>query len=103
MQISEQGVSDAEVDAALAQQGNAPAGERLISELLGKLQSKDPQQPALSHVPSLTRLPTLSYRNVDTNEIFTPSIGIHDLQQARLAAAHPRFQQFVALTEKADA
>lgn len=91
-------VDDGQVDAALAATGKQRTGDRLINQVYDRLNVLSPSDRGLHHVPSLARQPTLTYRNAENGEIFTPSVGIYDLQQVRLAAAHPRYDQFVALT-----
>ncbi|QGZ37985.1 hypothetical protein IP92_05671 [Pseudoduganella flava] len=88
------------IDTALAEDGEEPVGAGLLDQVYDRLQAKPFSRRGLYHRPSLAREPTLSYRNAATGEIFTPSIGIHDYQKARLGMEHPTFQRFLALTEE---
>lgn len=87
------------VDAALAADGSPQVGPALVARQYEELREKPASRRGLYHEPTLARQPTLSYRNAETGEIFTPSIAIHDYQKARVGMEHPRFRQFLALTE----
>jgi hypothetical protein len=92
-------VDPAVVDAALAEEGSPPVGPALVAQRYEELREKPASRRGLRHKPTLARQPTLSYRNAETGEVFTPSIGLYDSQKARVGMEHPRFFQFLALTQ----